>query len=130
MLLDNLPEEFLLPLAFAGLFVVVLIYQIYTRTSNLKLIEKLLKAYYAEKEIQVISISSLKVADKLKYGIPLNSYIGLTTSNLNFFKSGGERFYQIVETVEASGKEHIRYVEIFLTTSVSIAVKEFDIYEF
>ena len=130
MVTPTIPEEFLLPLIFIALAVVYFIYRIYSRTASLKAIEKLLKDYYNEQGIQVISISSLKTADKLKYGVPMNPYISFYYSTFSFLQAGNEKFYRLVETKDKSGKEHLRYVEVSFSGNTNMKVNEFESFEF
>lgn len=130
MNLPSLPEELLLPLVFAALAAVFLVYRIYTHSATLKVVERLLKAYYNDKGIEVITISPFKTVDKLKYGVPLNPYVSFYTSTFSFFTAGNERFYRMVETSDPAGHEHLRYVEISLLGNTEISVNEFETYEF
>ncbi len=90
MKLPSLPEELLLPLVFAALAVAFLVYRIYSRSAYLKLVENLLKEHYNEKEIEIISVSPLKTADKLKYGVPLNPYMSFYASTFSIFSAFNE----------------------------------------
>ncbi len=125
-----LSDEALFEFAIIGVVVLFFIYRIYSRTTSLKAIEKLLNDYYNEQGIQVISISSLKTADKLKYGVPLNPYVSFYTSTFSFLQMGKEKFYRLVETKDKSGKEHLRYVEVSFSMNANMSVNEFETYEF
>ncbi len=116
------------------LFIIVAIaftiYQINHQAANLKAIDTFLTDYYNELGLEFLSSSPLKTADKLKYGVPMFSFISLYTSTFKIFSALDEKYYRVVETKEASGKEYIRYVEIILSTKELISINEFDCYEF
>jgi len=123
-------EELLLPLALACVVVLILIYQYYNRYTGIKALEQLLREYYQEQDIELLSISKLKMADKLKYGVPVNPLISLYTTPFKIFSALDETFHRMLETKDASGKEHIRYVEITFTGKKGMHVNEFATYEF
>ncbi len=125
-----LTEDWLFVVVMVAAVALFLSYQVYNRYVSLKTVEQLLKDYYGESGIEVISISKLKVAQKLKYGVPLNPFISLYTSPLKIFSALDETICRSVETADASGKEHIRYVEINFTAGKGISVNEFETYEF
>ena len=125
-----LNEDWLFVVVMVAAVALFLSYQVYNRYMSLKTVEQLLKDYYGELGIEVISISKLKVAEKLKYGVPLNSFVSFYTSPLKIFSALDESFCRTVETADASGKEHIRYVEINFTAGKGIKLNEFDTYEF
>ena len=123
-------EELLIPLAMAGIVVVFLFYQFYNRYTGIKALEQLLQQYYQEQDIELLSISKLKAADKLKYGVPINPFISFYATPFKIFSALDESFHRMLETKNASGKEHIRYVEITFTGKKGMHVNEFDTYEF
>nr|WP_320020536.1 hypothetical protein [uncultured Draconibacterium sp.] len=123
-------EELLLVLSMAGVVVLILLYQYFNRYTTLKSLEHLLREYYREQDLEVISISKLNSADKFKYGVPFNPLVSLYTSAFRFFIPQAETYHRIIETTDASGKEHIRYVEITFTGKKGMHVNEFDTYEF
>lgn len=114
----------------AAVFAVFIFYKVYTRNIGLKAADQLLIDYYKAQNIRVISISSLKTADKLKYGVPLNPYVSFYHSPFQIFSALNENYHRCVETTDVSGKEHIRYVELCSKVGKDIEVKEFDTYEF
>ncbi|WP_321369499.1 hypothetical protein [uncultured Draconibacterium sp.] len=123
-------EELLLVLSMASIVVLFLLYQFYNRYTGIKALELLLRDYYREQDIELVSISKLKTADKLKYGVPLNPIISLYTTSFKIFTALDETYYRMLETKAASGKEHIRYVEITFTGKKGMHVNEFATYEF
>lgn len=123
-------EEILTALTMLGIVAAVLLFQFYRRSSGLSVLEQLLREYYSEEGIEILSISKLKMADKLKYGILVSPFVSLYTSAFRFFLPSPESHYRLVETKDASGKEHLRYVEITFKSKTGMSVKEFDSYEF
>ncbi|MCK3685318.1 hypothetical protein [Maribellus sp. YY47] len=129
--MDNfLSDEWLLIGTMFGVVVVVVFYQAYNRAMSLKSIEKMLIDHYREQGNEVVSISKLKAADKIKYGIPLNPFLSFYTSSFKLFSAPDESYHRIVETKDSSGKEYLRYVEVAFSGKRGITVNEFDCYEF
>jgi len=125
-----LTDEQLLSLAILAVFMFLFAYKIYNRQSGLKSMEKLLNDYYAEKGFEILSISKLKTADKIKYGVPLQPYFSMYSSPFQIFKALDENYHRLVETKDSSGKEHLRYVEVKFILGKGMTVNEFDCYEF
>ncbi|WP_346862442.1 hypothetical protein [uncultured Draconibacterium sp.] len=123
-------DERLLGIILACIVIILMLYKIYNRYSGLKAVELLLKEYYQEKGFQIISISKLKAADKIKYGVPFNPYISLYNSSFQIISALNEKYHRCVETSDYSGKEHIRYVEISFKSGKGMDINEFDTYEF
>ncbi len=113
-----------------GVVVLFFAYQMYLRFTSLKVIDGVLKKYYAEQDLRILSISKLSTAEKLKYGVPLNPFISLYTSSFRVFLSSAENYFRLVETQNRQGGEQLRYVEISFTTRNGISVNEFDSYNF
>ncbi len=123
-------EELILVLSMAGVVVLILLYQYYNRYTGIKAMELLLREYYQEQNIELVSISKLKTADKLKYGVPINPVISLYTTPFKIFSALDETYHRMLETKDTSGKEHLRYVEITFSGKKGMLVNEFDSYEF
>ncbi|MCY1720703.1 hypothetical protein OU798_10135 [Prolixibacteraceae bacterium Z1-6] len=123
-------EELLLPLLMAGAVVLFLLYKYYNRYTGIKAVELLLREYYQEQGIELVSISKLKTADKLKYGVPINPLISFYSTPFQIFSALDETYCRMLETKDASGKEHMRYVEITFTGKKGMHVNEFDTFEF
>ncbi len=123
-------EEQLLPLAIVAVFVVLFACKIYNREMGLRSMEKMLIDHYREQGIEIVSISKLKAADKIKYGVPFQPYISLYSSPFQIFKALDENYHRMVETKDTSGKEHLRYVEVKFILGKGMTVNEFDCYEF
>ncbi|WP_372648043.1 hypothetical protein [Draconibacterium sp.] len=123
-------EELLLVLSMAGVVVLFLLYQFYNRYTGIKALEQLLREYYQEQDIELVSISKLKMADKLKYGVPINPLVSFYSTPFKIFSALDETYHRMLETKDASGKEHLRYVEITFTGKKGMLVNEFATCEF
>ncbi|WP_321347989.1 hypothetical protein [uncultured Draconibacterium sp.] len=123
-------EELLVLLSMAGVVILILLYQYFNRYTTIKALQQLLREYYREQDIEVISISKLNSADKFKYGVPFNPLISLYSMPFKIFSAPADNYHRIIETKDASGKEHLRYVEITFTGQKGMHVNEFDTYEF
>ncbi len=123
-------EELLLVLLMVAVGAIVVLYQAYNLAMSLKAIDKMLIDHYREQGNEVLSISKLKAADKIKYGVPLNPYLSFYTSSFKLFSTLNDSYHRIVETKDASGKEYLRYVEVQFRGKQGMTVNEFDSYEF
>lgn len=106
-----------------------LAYQVFNKLATAKTMDELLLNYYKERGLSITHISKLRVPERIKYGVPISPFIRFYTSTFSMLTFSNESYFRNIETVDISGKEHIRYVEVDLTNS-SLHVKEFDVYEF
>jgi len=90
--MENLfTEENLYVLLFIGAAVVFVVYLIYHEAANIKAIDAFLTDYYNELGLELLSSSSLKTADRIKYGVPLFSFISLYTSTVKIVSALDEK---------------------------------------
>ncbi len=123
--------ENIIPTVFGAVIVFYLAYQFYTQMSRIGEVNGIIEEHYRQKGIQILSISKLSMAERIKYGVPLSPYISFFyTTGFCFFGRSNDSVSRSVETVDASGKEHIRYVEVTFSGGNGPAVSEFDVYEF
>ena len=125
-----LEEEILLPITFALFFIGVSVYNYLRNSTNTKVIDVLLHEYFADQNLTILSISKIKTADKIKYGIPFNPLFSLYTTTFNYFLPSKENYYREVETIDENQNECLRYLEISFSSANGINVKEFDSYNF
>jgi|GEM_PF-4510920 len=116
----------LIILAFAGF----VIYEHYQRIGTVSYADELIREHYRNKGQQVLSISKLKISEKIKYGVPISPVIRLYVSPFSFLSGSKGSVCRSVETVGDSGKEYICYVEVSFTGRDATSINEFDCYEF
>lgn len=123
-------EYYILGLVYLVVVVAFVIYRIYKQQKSAQFSDELIEEYYRDKGIQVTGISKLSAAERIKYGVPLNPFIKLYTSTFSMFSGSNESICRSVETIDESGAEHIRYVEVNFTGKNGITINEFEVYEF
>jgi hypothetical protein len=126
----NEQDQLYINLIILAVVVAFAAYRWFSYLSGLKVLELLLQEYYEEEGNTILSISKLKMADKLKYGVAVSPFVSLYTSTFSYFSLKPECYYRLVETTDKTGKEFLRYVKLSFSGKNGLSVKEFDLYEF
>lgn len=118
--------EVLLPI----LLIAFVVYFIYKKIKESKLVDGLLNIHYKEMGLFDIQVSNLNISEKLKYGVPLNPFFSAyTTTTFGLLNNTNQSYFRKVATTDGEGNEQIKYVEVNYLNS-DLDVKEFDVYNY
>ncbi len=113
-----------------GLFIILIIAQFYYRYIKASQIEDIIHNYYKDRGLKVVEISNLTIAEKLKYGVPLNAFIRLYGFIYTMFSQFGKNHFRKVETIDKEENEQIRYIDLYIRKRKLMSCNEFEVYNY
>ena len=115
-------------LIFLALAITFLIFKSVKYQKNDQNIIDFISKHYENEELSVEGISKLKIAEKIKYGVPLSSIftpyynsLGITDSKRSYARK--------VELTDKEENTYTKYVELVIDNSGLISFNEFDSYD-
>ncbi len=120
----------ILPYILNGLFLALLVIQIFYRYANKRQIETIIKNHYKSQSAEVQNIVKLTITERLKYGVPLNFIFSMYNFFFTIFTRLGKNHFRKIEILNKEHKEEIVYVDLYIKKRKLIEIKEFEKYQF
>lgn len=129
-MVDLLDVEVVLPMAIAGIVVLLVAIIVYYRIVPSAIINGAIQAHYQVQGFKVLEVELLNLSEKLRYGLPLNSFIGfygvfLRPSDIRI--SYPSRKVVLTDVGEV---EHICFVRLIVRRRVVVDIEELDRFVF
>jgi len=107
------------------------LYFLWRHHKNLQLVNAYISRHYVDLGLEVLSVSKLKMADRIRYSVPFSPFLSFFQKQPSFITNNRDlSIFRLIETIDTKGIEHLRYVEIKLFRSGEFDLQEFDVYEF
>ena len=111
------------------IILLVLFYKAWQIHTDNRKVNKSIIDYFQNEGFIIQGISRLNFTERIRYSVPIiptrwiyNQLFGLISDKINLIKK--------VELTNQSGKEYIKYIEINISGSEAISIKEIDSYEY
>lgn len=105
-----------------------MIFNLNTIFSKSQQINGIIVDHYENEEMLVNTISKLNLSEKIKYGVPFNSYFSFFNNSF-YFISQKIKFARVGELTDIKADEHTKYVELTFMSGALIDFNEFDSYD-